>query len=435
MIDIYYFFDKTRDKMKYLIMCLFLSTVLLGQNIRVALDSLSILDDERGIFHLELLSDTPKEKLILPKVDSHTVKYFTLFYCFKTSKDHNISILVDQQQDRDILYIDKNNDKNLTNDGEPIVFLHSQNKQYIDINAESDPKQIVRLVIYRIPPMPDSIRPKCFDSTGNLNPAIAKPWGSRKGDLNFKGTNGTFYCDDRVTLRRGKVEIDGIKYDIGLFDYSNNGLYNDDDDLLIVNLNRDGKLNVDDPNEVFKLNDVFRIGGFNYELSYVDKYGKNITLVKTDKSPTSYTVQYFQKQSSQSGQKNIINENFWETILTTIDGKSISVKDLKGKYIFLNIWGEWCLPCLKEIPELKESYSYWNEKVIFLSILNTQNINKAKELISKEKIIWPQVVMNPDLEKSLKINFYPTNILIFPDGKRYVEAGQLKKTFFDSNVK
>jgi len=163
--------------MKYLIiMCLFLSTVLFGQKIEVNLDSLSTLDNG-FILHLELLSDISKEELILPKLESNSIKYFSLFYGYKNSIANSISVLDDQQQDRDILYVDKNNDKNLTNDGEPIVFLHSENKQYISINAESDPKQIVRLVIYRITPMPNSVRPKFFDSNGNLSPAHAKLWG------------------------------------------------------------------------------------------------------------------------------------------------------------------------------------------------------------------------------------------------------------------
>ena len=420
--------------MKYsIIICLLLSTVLFGQNIEVTLDSLSTLD--HSDFHLELLSDAPEEKLILPKVDSQTVKYFTLFYSWKTSNDQDISVLVNQQQDRDILYVDKNNDENLTNDGEPITFLHSKNRQYIDINSESDSKQIVRLVIYRIPPMADSLRPKYFDNNGNLNPAFAKYWGGLKGDFNYKGERGTFFCDDRVTLRSGKIELDGIKYNLGLFDYSNNGLYNDDDDVLLIDLNKDGKLKYFDQNEVFRLNDVFRIGESNYELAYVDKYGKNITLIKSDKSPTNYFLQYEQNQLSQSQQKNIINENFWKIVFKSIEGKQVAIADYKGKYIFLNIWGEWCLPCIKEIPELKEGFDHWKNKVVFLSIIKTQDINKAKQLISKEKIEWPQLFMSFEIENGLKIREYPTNILIYPDGKTYLKENMINRTFFDSNIK
>lgn len=428
--------------MKYSIaICLFLSTVIVGQNIDVVLDSLSTLDD--GLFHLELLSDISKEELILPKLESNSIKYFSLFYGYKNSKANSISVLDDQQQDRDILYVDKNDDKNLINDGEPIVFLHSENKQYIDITAESDPKQVVRLVIYRILPMPDSVRSNFFDNNGNLSPALAKVWGGIKGDINYKGEKGTFFCDGRVTLRRGKVELEGIKYDIGLFDYNNNGLYNDDDDLLLIDLKGDGKLNDLEQNEVFKQNDVFRIGESNYELADINKYGKKITLRKTSKNPTNYFLQYIQNQlsqdlknqSSQAQQKNIISENFWDVELTSIEGKRVTMSDYKGKYIFLNIWGEWCLPCIKEIPEIKEGFEHWKEKVAFLSIINIQNIDKAKEIISKENIVWPQIKMNSEIENGFKINSYPTNILIYPDGKTYLKEGQINRTFFDLYIK
>ena len=407
---------KQGGKMKYsIIMCLFLSTVLFGQNIEIALDSLSTLDD--GELHLELLSDAPKEKLILPKIESNGIKYFTLFYSWKTSNDQDISVIVDQKQDRELLYVDRNNDENLSNDGQPFIFLHSQNKQYIDIHSEQDIQQVVRLVIYRIPEIADTLKPTYFDNVGNLNPSFAKYWGGLKGDFNYKGERGTFYCDDRVTLCRAKIELDGIKYDIGLFDYSNNGLYKDDDDLLLIDLNRDGKLKYSDQNEVFKLNDVFVIGESNYELMYVDKYGKNLSLVKTSKNPTNYFLQYIQKQFSQLQQKNIINDKFWGTIFTSIDGKPVAIADYKGKYIFLNIWGAWCLPCIKEIPELKEGFDNWKEKVVFLSIIKTQDINKVKKLISKEKIEWPQLLMTSEIENGFKISSYPTNILISPDGK------------------
>jgi thiol-disulfide isomerase/thioredoxin len=419
--------------MKNIIASLLLTTVIFGQNIEVTLNKLSTLDDSG--FHLELLSDTPKEKLIIPKIESQKVKYFSLFYSWKTTNDQDISVMVDQQEDKDVLYVDRNNDENLTNDGEPVIFLHSQNQKYLDIYSQSNPKQVVRLVIYRIAPISDSLKSKYFDNEGNLTPQFAKFWGGVKSNFNFKGEKGTFFCDDRVTLRRGKIEIEGIKYDIGLFDYSNNGLYEDDDDLLLIDLNRDGKLKYFDQDEVFKLNDVFRIGKSNYKLTYVDKYGKKISLSKTTENTTNYFLEHIQKQSSQSDQKNIISDKFWETTFTSIDGKSIAVKDLKGKYIFLNIWGEWCYPCIQEIPELKEGFELWNKKVVFLSIIKTQNIEKAKKLVSKEQIIWPQIIMNSEFENGFKISSYPTNILIYPDGKTYLKEGTINRTFFDLNIK
>ena len=421
--------------MKYfLIGLLFLVDSLYGQSIIIKLDSLSTLDDTS--LHLTTLSDTAEVKLVLPKLQKDSkCKFFTLFYSWKISKNPDVPVLDIQQQDKDVIYVDKNNDKDLADDGMPYIFPHSKNKLYIDINSTKDSNQVVRLVIYRIPEIPDTLIPKYVDRNGNLNPAFAKYYGGIKGDFNYKGEKGSFYFDDRVTLRRGKVELNGTNYAVGLFDYSNNGLYNDDDDLLLIDLNRDGKLKYFDQNEVFKLNDVFRIGKSNYKLAHVDKYGKEITLMKTSNNPTEYFLKSFQSQTDNQKNKNILNDDFWNLSFTSLDGKTIKVNNFKGKYIFINVWGEWCIPCIEEIPELLKGYAAWKDKVVFLSIIKTQNIDKAKELIAKDNIPWSQVLMNADFENRLKIVGYPTNILIFPDGKTYLREGPINHTFFELNVK
>ena len=36
-------------------------------------------------------------------------------------------------------------------------------------------------------------------------------------------------------------------------------------------------------------------------------------------------LQYIQKQTSQLQEKNIINDNFWETVFTSIEGKQVAI--------------------------------------------------------------------------------------------------------------
>lgn len=33
-----------------------------------------------------------------------------------------------------------------------------------------------------------------------------------------------------------------------------------------------------------------------------------------------------------------------------IDGKEVSLGDLAGKYIYIDIWATWCAPCCAELP-------------------------------------------------------------------------------------
>ena len=43
---------------------------------------------------------------------------------------------------------------------------------------------------------------------------------------------------------------------------------------------------------------------------------------------------------------------FPKTVYKTNDGKMLSLEDLQGKVVLVNIWGTWCAPCIKEMPSL-----------------------------------------------------------------------------------
>ena len=53
--------------------------------------------------------------------------------------------------------------------------------------------------------------------------------------------------------------------------------------------------------------------------------------------------------------------------LTDMAGKLISLKEYKGKTIFINFWATWCKPCIEEMPSIKESEkALQNSNVVFL---------------------------------------------------------------------
>jgi peroxiredoxin len=56
---------------------------------------------------------------------------------------------------------------------------------------------------------------------------------------------------------------------------------------------------------------------------------------------------------------------------TSIDGKPVSLDDLKGEVVLLNIWATWCDPCREEMPSMQRLYEQLGPqglKIIAVSI-------------------------------------------------------------------
>lgn len=398
-------------------------SVILAQSLNVDLDSLSTLEVEQ--VHVTILKDEPKEKLILPDFET-LPKFVELFYSRESTNDASISIAIIQRDSSDLLYIDLNNDEDLTNDNGPINFPLSQNALYFEIIADNDPNQKARLVLYRKPNFPDSRIKVYIDEEGNLLPSVAKIFGPVNNVMDYDGKRRTFFLDDRLGLRRGKVNIENEMYSIGLFDYSNNGLFNEKDDVLLIDMNRDGKLDYLHDEDIFRLHDVINIKSKNYKVSYADPYGKQITLEVTDEKPTKY----FSRPIPSNEHKYKLDQDLWDMTFVDLEGNQIQLNTFRGKYVLLNFWGEWCMPCREEIPDLISANKKYSNDLKIISFLKTNDLAKAKAFIKEKDIQWTQIELPEDLEKQFKITGYPTNILIEPDGESFQRQGMINQDFF-----
>lgn len=75
----------------------------------------------------------------------------------------------------------------------------------------------------------------------------------------------------------------------------------------------------------------------------------------------------------------------------TLDGKSASIADYRGKLVFLNVWKSDCPPCLMEIPILKrlqKEYSSDSFTVIGLSVDRGKD-ELVSALVKKTEINFP----------------------------------------------
>lgn len=105
--------------------------------------------------------------------------------------------------------------------------------------------------------------------------------------------------------------------------------------------------------------------------------------------------------------------------LQDINGKELSLSSLRGKYVVLDWWGSWCGWCIKGMPQMKEYYAKYKEKLEILGIDCNDTPEKWKAAVEKHQLPWLHVY-NPNgssLASDYAIEGYPTKFVIDPEGK------------------
>ncbi len=77
--------------------------------------------------------------------------------------------------------------------------------------------------------------------------------------------------------------------------------------------------------------------------------------------------------------------------LKTLEGKTVSLSDYRGKPVYINFWTSWCPACKEEMPEIQKFYEKNKDRaaVLTINITYSDKIADVQEILRQNKATFP----------------------------------------------
>lgn len=108
----------------------------------------------------------------------------------------------------------------------------------------------------------------------------------------------------------------------------------------------------------------------------------------------------------------------WE--LKDSEGRTVTLKGLRGKVVLLDFWATWCGPCKMAMPGLQKLHERFKDKAVVIYGVNCRELDPKSDpmaFIRKQGYTYGQLLRGDSVASAYRVDGIPCFYLIGPDGK------------------
>ncbi|ERJ60486.1 TlpA disulfide reductase family protein [Sphingobacterium paucimobilis] len=150
----------------------------------------------------------------------------------------------------------------------------------------------------------------------------------------------------------------------------------------------------------------------NELIAYVDNLG--------DLFADNRTVVQFKEEIAKL-RKLAIGQPAPDITAYTPNNKTVKLSDYRGKYVLVDFWASWCVPCRKENPNIVRLYnSYKDKNFTVLGVSLDNNPGSWMRAVEEDKLDWTNIsdlkAWSSDLVLDYRIKAIPASVIVDPAG-------------------